>query len=136
MILICNAAIGVIQDINADNAIAALKKLQANECSVMRNGQLVKREGKELVPGDIVILREGDKVPADIRIIDIETSTFQINQSNFTGETKASYKVSEVLREERKPALKDLTNIALSSTGVESGSATGIVIATGNIKSL
>jgi len=94
---------------------------------------LVKREGKELVPGDLVILKEGDKVPADIRILDIETSTFQINQSNFTGETKASYKVSAPLQDEEKPAIKDLSNYALSSTGVESGTAVGIVINTGKI---
>jgi len=98
----------------------------------MRNGVLVKREGKELVPGDVVELREGDKVPADVRLFDIKTSHFQINQSNFTGECKASYKITDTLQEDEKPALKDLTNFALSSTGVDSGTALGIVIATGS----
>jgi len=98
----------------------------------MRNGILVKREGKDLVPGDVVLLKEGDKVPADIRLFDIQTSNFQINQSNFTGESKASYKISDTLQEDEIPVLKDLTNIAFSSTGVESGTALGIVIATGS----
>ncbi len=134
LILIANAAIGVIQDINADKAIEALKKLQANECSVKRNGQIVKREGKELVPGDIVLLKEGDRVPADIRIFDMETSNFQINQANFIGEHKSVYKVTEPVDDAEKPGLKDMVNYALSSTGVQSGTAIGIVVNTGNFR--
>jgi len=84
-----------------------------------------------LVPGDIVELSEGNKVPADMRLLQINTSNFQITQANFTGESKPSYKTSDIINKDEMPGLKDRDNTAFSSSGVVSGSAKGIVIATG-----
>jgi Ca2+-transporting ATPase len=130
LILIANAAIGVYQDINADNAIEALKSLQPSNCHVKRNGIVTVLESKYLIPGDIVVLKEGDRVPADIRLIDIETSNFEVCEAAFTGEPSA-YKVSESINSEEKPSLTSCNNVVYSSCGVIIGAATGVVINTG-----
>lgn len=130
LILIANAAIGIIQDINADNAIDALKKDQQCNCLVFRNGELTKIDSKYLVPGDIVQLVEGEKVPADVQLIDIRSITFQVDQSTMTGETEPKYKdLDPVLKDEVE--ISQLHNTAFSSTGVTTGVAIGIVIYTG-----
>lgn len=131
LILIANASIGVIQDINADKAIDALKKLQTSHCNVRRNGDVEKIEASELIPGDIVILSEGERAPADIRLIEINTSNFEVQESTFTGESKPAYKISDSLNQEEKPALKDLQNVVYSSSGVVVGNGYGIVVQTG-----
>jgi len=70
-ILIINATVAVWQDSNADNALEALKNLQALECKCLRNGKWETIEAKFLVPGDIVTVQTGDCVPADLRIAEI-----------------------------------------------------------------
>jgi Ca2+-transporting ATPase len=130
LILIANAAIGVYQDINADNAIELLKSLQPSNCHVKRNGVVTEIETKYLLPGDIVILKEGDKVPADIRLIDIETSNFEVSEASFTGEPSA-YKICEPINSEEKPVLSATKNVVYSSSGVIIGHAIGIVVKTG-----
>lgn len=130
LILIANAAIGVIQDINADKAIEALKKMQASYCLVKRDGEIKKIEAKDLVPGDIVELSEGVKVPADIRLLEIKTATFQVDQSAMTGETEPAYKDTDPILKE-KLELATMHNFVFSSTGVAAGCAIGIVTYTG-----
>jgi Ca2+-transporting ATPase len=130
LILIANATIGVVQDINADNAVEALKKMQANKCTVRRNGINLEMDAKSLYPGDLVIIIEGEKVPADIRLIEIYTSNFEVNESALTGESRSTSKISESLNEEMKPTVKDMINMVFSSTGVVAGSALGIVVNT------
>jgi magnesium-transporting ATPase (P-type) len=115
LILIANATIGIWQDISADNAISALKKLQATHTNVRRDNQIQILDAKELVPGDIVLLKEGERVPADVRMLEIDTSNFMINQSNFTGETKHSYKMVDPI-DKKKLDLADRLNICFSST--------------------
>ena len=129
LILIANATIGVWQDLNADKAIEALNQMQASHSMVIRNGTTTKINASELVPGDIVTLKEGDKVPADIRLIEINTATFQCNQANFTGETKLSYKNTNAIIEES--VVNTRNNTVFSSCGVACGDAIGIVVATG-----
>lgn len=131
LILIANATIGVWQDINADKAIEALKKMQASKCTVRRNGKNVEIDAKELFPGDLVVVTEGEKVPADVRLVDILTSNFEANESNLTGESIAVYKINDRLLEENKPVVKDMRNMIFSSTGITTGSALGIVVKTG-----
>lgn len=131
LILIANATIGVVQDINADKAIEALNKLQASKCQVKRNGKLSEIDAKDLIPGDIVHMNEGEKIPADIRLIEILTSNFEVAEANFTGESTSAYKVSDSILTEDKPDLKELRNVVFSSSGVTTGSAIGIVIGTG-----
>jgi len=132
IILILNAAIGIIQDINADNAIEALKKIQQCVSSVYRNGELIRLESKEIVPGDIVQLTEGEKVPADVQLLKINSITFEVDQSNLTGETNPAYKeVDPIPMNEDKTEIVNLKNTVFSSSGVTTGSAVGIVIYTG-----
>lgn len=130
LILIANAAIGIIQDINADKAIEALKRMQACNCLVKRDGEFIKLDSKFLFPGDIVELTEGEKVPADIRIYDIKTATFQVDQSAMTGETEPSFKEIDSINED-KLEIATMHNSVFSSTGVTSGRAFGIVTYTG-----
>ena len=130
LILIANATIGVWQDINADKAIDALKKLQATSTTVIRDGNLNIIDARELVPGDIIHLKEGEKIPADVRMLEIETSNFMVNQSNFTGETRHAYKTAEPINKDELD-LAQIFNIGFSSTSVIYGSATAIVIQTG-----
>lgn len=130
LILIANATIGVWQDINADKAIEALKKLQASHCNVKRNGKISEIDSADLVAGDVIVLNEGEKVPADARIIEIVTSNFEIDESNLTGEPLAVFKHSETIAE-KELNIKDQKNIAFCSTGVTIGYATAIVIYTG-----
>lgn len=130
LILIANAAIGVIQDINADKAIEALKKMQQCNCMVFRDGELCKMDSVNLIPGDIVQLYEGEKVPADIQLLEIKTATFQVDQSAMTGETEPSYKDSDPISKDHIE-INTMSNTVFSSTGVSCGAAIGIVIYTG-----
>ncbi len=76
-ILIINATVAVWQDSNADNALEALMELQAQSCKVLRDGQWKTLEAKTLVPGDVVQVSTGDCVPADLRIIEIQSIALQ-----------------------------------------------------------
>lgn len=131
LILIANATIGVWQDINADKAIDALKKMQASKCTVQRGGKKIEIDAKGLFPGDLVEINEGEKVPADTRLIEVMTSNFEANESALTGESQSVYKTNEAISEDKKPVVKDMTNMIFSSTGITTGSALGIVVNTG-----
>jgi len=85
LILLANAIIGVYHESNAEKAIEALKKLEPKHASVRREGHLVAISATELVPGDVVEVTTGDKVPADIRIIEILTPCMRVDQSLLTG---------------------------------------------------
>lgn len=130
LILIANAAIGIVQDINADKAIEALKKMQECHCLVIRHGEINKIDSKYLVPGDIVQLYEGEKVPADIRLIDIKTPTFQVDQSSMTGEVDPKFKEIDTINKEELD-IPSMHNSVFSSTGITAGCAIGIVTSTG-----
>ncbi|KAL0398030.1 UNVERIFIED_CONTAM: Calcium-transporting ATPase, endoplasmic reticulum-type [Sesamum calycinum] len=87
LILILNAVVGVWQEGNAEDALEALKDMQCESAKVLRDGYLVPDlPACELVPGDIVELRVGDKVPADMRVAVLKTSTLRVEQSSLTGE--------------------------------------------------
>lgn len=131
LILIANATIGVVQDLNADKAIEALKALQASSCTVLRNGTRVQLNSRDIYPGDLILLSEGERAPADMRVYDILTSNFEVSEANFTGEAKSAYKTSDAINKEEKPGLKELENVVFSSSGVTTGSAWGMVVNTG-----
>lgn len=73
VILVANAVIAIWQDSNADKALEALKDMQAVTCLVLRNGTWNEEVAKELVPGDVVKVKQGDRVPADLRICNMES---------------------------------------------------------------
>ncbi|XP_017233217.1 calcium-transporting ATPase 4, endoplasmic reticulum-type [Daucus carota subsp. sativus] len=90
LILIVNACVGVWQESNAEKALEALKEIQSEQACVIRNGKKVTNlPAKELVPGDIVELRVGDKVPADMRVLNLVSSTLRVEQGSLTGESEA-----------------------------------------------
>ncbi|CAL9002438.1 unnamed protein product [Prunus brigantina] len=101
LILIVNAIVGVWQESNAEKALEALKKIQSEHASVIRNGSKVPSlAAKELVPGDIVELKVGDKVPADMRVVELITSTLRVEQGSLTGESEAVNKTNKPVSED------------------------------------
>ncbi|KAL2470427.1 Calcium-transporting ATPase 4 [Abeliophyllum distichum] len=101
LILIVNAAVGVWQENNAEKALEALKEIQSEHATVIRDGRKITNlPAKELVPGDIVELRVGDKVPADMRVLNLISSTFRVEQGSLTGESEAVSKTTKVVPED------------------------------------
>ena len=126
-ILILNAVLGVVQEWRASQALEALKKMTVPECEVIREGKPLKINSEEIVPGDIVILREGDFVPADLRLIEIHA--LKIDESSLTGESVPVEKDISPLPPDIP--ITDRLNMAYSGTLVTYGRGKGIVVATG-----
>lgn len=100
LILIVNAIVGIWQETNAEKALEALKEIQSQQATVMRDGTKVSSlPAKELVPGDIVELRVGDKVPADMRVVALISSTLRVEQGSLTGESEAVSKTTKPVEE-------------------------------------
>lgn len=130
-ILILNAVVGVWQESNAERALEALKEMQSEHAKVMRNGIFMSDlPARELVPGDIVELRVGDKVPADMRVAQLKTSTFRVEQSSLTGESMAVIKTHHQIDHD-DIELQAKECICFAGTTVVNGSCVCIVIATG-----
>jgi len=127
IIVIVNAIIGFIQEYRAGKIVDKLKGLISSPAKIIREGELIETNQISLVPGDIVKVEEGDKLPADIRII--ESNGFKTNDFALTGESVPQEKTSDAIKEDATIADRD--NIAYAGTTVASGNATGVVIATG-----
>ncbi|KAL5807484.1 hypothetical protein ACOSQ4_030217 [Xanthoceras sorbifolium] len=96
LILIINAIVGVWQESNAEKALEALKEIQSEHATVVRDGNRIhKLPARELVPGDIVELKVGDKVPADMRVVELISSTLRLEQGSLTGESEAVNKTTK-----------------------------------------
>ena len=94
MILILNAVIGVWQENNAAKALQALKEMQSETARCLRNGKWYHAvPASHLVPGDIIQIQVGDKVPADCRLLQLKTTTLRVEESALTGESKTLMKV-------------------------------------------
>lgn len=122
-----NALIGFIQESKAEGSIAALAKAVTTEATVIRNGEKLRVSSRELVPGDLVLLNSGDKVPADLRLI--KARNLQIDESALTGESVAVEKDTRPLKAET--ALAERSNMAYAGGFVTFGQGSGIVVATG-----
>ncbi|KAL1546148.1 Calcium-transporting ATPase 2, endoplasmic reticulum-type [Salvia divinorum] len=131
LILVLNAIVGVWQEGNAEKALEALKEMQCESGKVLRDGYLVPDlPARELVPGDIVELRVGDKVPADMRVAVLKTSTLRVEQSSLTGEAMPVLKgTNPVFLDDCELQLKE--NMVFAGTTVVNGSCTCIVVSTG-----
>jgi Ca2+-transporting ATPase len=127
-VVLVNAIIGFIQESKALKAIEALACAMEGMATVVRAGKKERIAATELVPGDLVLLQSGDKVPADLRLL--RTRELQIDESALTGESMPVQKQPEHLPQQT--LLADRVNIAYSSTLVTYGTGAGIVVATGD----
>ncbi|KAF8682432.1 Sarcoplasmic/endoplasmic reticulum calcium ATPase 3 [Rhizoctonia solani] len=130
LILVANAAVGVIQETKAERAIDALKEYSPDEAKVTRDGHVAKIHASDLVPGDIVSIAVGDRIPADCRIIEIHSSSFRIDQAILTGESQSVGKIVDAISD-TNVVKQDMTNMVFSGTTVVNGNATAIVVRTG-----
>ncbi|ETO23272.1 hypothetical protein RFI_13911 [Reticulomyxa filosa] len=102
LILICNAVVGVWQESSAEEAIHKLKEFEAKTAIVVRDGKTQKVDRGVLVPGDVVLLSVGEKVPADCRILDMHSRTVQVDQSMLTGESRSISKSLDPVPEPKR----------------------------------
>lgn len=127
-VVLVNGVIGYLQEAKAENALAALADTMVAEATVVRQGVTVGLPAVQLVPGDVVLLAAGDKVPADVRLLD--SRELRIDESSLTGESVPVHKTTQPLKEQT--TLAERTNMAYASTMVTQGQARGIVVATGD----
>lgn len=126
-IIIVNAILGFIQEFRAEKAIEALKRMASAKARVLRNGKEIKIDSTQVVPGDILILETGDKVPADARLFEVHSMHTQ--EGPLTGESQPVTKSLVVLAE--KTALADRKNMVYASTIISSGRGIAVVSQTG-----
>ena len=126
-VVFLNAVIGFIQEGKAEDALKAIRQMLSLNAIVLRDGRQRTIEAEELVPGDIVLLQSGDKVPADLRLFRVKG--LQIQESVLTGESMAVEKSTEAVVQES--VLGDRCGVAFSGTLVTHGQGSGVVIATG-----
>jgi Ca2+-transporting ATPase len=122
-----NALIGFFQEYRANRAIEALAGMLADEAQALRDGRRVSVPSADLVPGDVVLVASGDKVPADLRLLDAKN--LRVEEAALTGESVPAEK--SVPAVEADAALGDRSSLAFEGTLVTSGAATGVVVATG-----
>ncbi|KAJ3676657.1 hypothetical protein LUZ60_004069 [Juncus effusus] len=131
LILIANAVVGVWQESNAEKALEALKEIQSDHATCKRDGRWVRDlPAKELVPGDVVELRVGDKVPADMRVLSLVSSTLRVEQGSLTGENSSVNKTNKKVDQEDT----DITgkeSMVFAGTTIVNGSCICLVTQTG-----
>lgn len=127
IIIVANSLLGFWQEFKAEKAMDALKKMAAHKAKVLRNGALKLIDARLLVPGDIIALEEGEKVPADARII--EAINLQIDESGLTGESIPVEKGTIAI--DGSTLLADRKNIVFMNTVVSFGRGKAVVAATG-----
>lgn len=133
VILVANAIVGIWQERNAESAIEALKEYEPSMAKVFRQdrpGQVQMIRSGDLVPGDIVDVAVGDQIPADVRLLEIKSTTIRIDQALLTGESVSVIKQLELVNDKRA-VNQDKKNILFSGTNVAAGKALGIVVTTG-----
>jgi Ca2+-transporting ATPase len=126
-IILFAAGLGFMQEYRAEKAMEALKKMAAPLASVLRNGNEVEIPSRELVPGDIILLRTGDRIPADCRLI--EAVNLKADEASLTGESVPVEKIAKVLPGEI--SIGDRKNMAFMGTAAVYGRGIAIVTATG-----
>jgi Ca2+-transporting ATPase len=127
-IVIACVALGVVEEYRSEKAMEALKKMAALTATVIRKGADVEIPARDVVPGDIVVLSTGDKIPADLRLI--EAFNLRTDEASLTGESTPVEKVTQVI-EGTDIAIGDRKNMVYSGTAVTYGRGKGIAIATG-----
>jgi magnesium-transporting ATPase (P-type) len=126
-VVLVNAVVGFLQESRAEAALESLAAMMKTEATVRRDGRKVRVPSTDIVPGDVVLLESGDKVPADLRLTAVRE--LRVDESALTGESVPVEKSDRVLPPETVVA--DRNNMAFSGTLVTYGTATGVVVATG-----
>ncbi|KAJ7972488.1 Calcium-transporting ATPase [Quillaja saponaria] len=130
LILIVNAIVGVWQESNAEKALEALKEIQSEQATVIRdNNKISSLPAKDLVPGDIVELKVGDKVPADMRVVELISSTLRLEQGSLTGESEAVNKTNKPVSEDTD--IQGKRCMVFAGTTVVNGNCICLVTQTG-----
>ena len=127
LVIVLNSGLGAFQEYNAEKTAAGLQKLLKINARVQRSGVQTEIPAENLVPGDIVFLESGNKVPADLRLLDVSGLT--ADESFLTGESMAAVKKAAVLM--ASLAVADRSNMAFAGGTIASGRAMGVVAATG-----
>jgi len=127
-VVLVNAVVGFLQESKAEKAIESLKQMVQTETTVIRDGVKRRVSSREITPGDLVLLQSGDKVPADLRLV--ESRDLQIDESALTGESVPVQKCAEVLP--RDTILADRHNMAYAGTLVTYGQGKGVAAAIGD----
>ena len=126
-VVLANAAIGFVQEARAERALDALAAMMTVDAHVIRDGSRRRVPATELVPGDVVVVEPGDKLTADVRLVDV--SELHVDESSLTGESVPVGKTQTVLAPET--VLADRANMVFSGTLVTAGHGTGVVVTTG-----
>jgi len=127
-VVILNALLGFIQEGKAEKALDSIRNMLSAEARTVRGGETRMMPAEDLVPGDIVLLESGDKVPADLRLVDLKN--LRTEEAALTGESVPAEKAADPVAE--KSTVGDRHSMVFSGTMVISGRATGIVVATGS----
>lgn len=127
-VVIINAVIGFLQESKAEAALASLKKILSLQATVIREGRQFTLSAEQLVPGDVVMLTSGDRVPADLRLFN--TRNLHLDEAALTGESLPVSKHIDAIEEQAEIA--DQTNMLFSGTFVTSGQGLGVVTETGD----
>lgn len=126
-ILVVNAIIGTLQERKAEKVVEALNQFRAPICKVIREEAEIEISSSELVPGDIVCLKAGDRVPADLRVVN--SWNLEINEAMLTGESLPVEKKADAMLEEC--SLAERNNMLFMGTSVTRGKVVAIVVETG-----
>ncbi|MFW6083647.1 MAG: cation-translocating P-type ATPase [Gemmatimonadota bacterium] len=129
-VLALNTALGFFTELRARRAMEALLELDVPGARVLRDGEPTEIDARELVPGDVIRLGEGDSVPADARLI--ETAELQVNEAPLTGESLPVAKEADLVLDADEP-LPERRNMAYKATAVAAGSASAVIVATGPV---
>lgn len=127
-IVFLNGLLGFVQEFRAERSLAALRKMSVAMARVVRDGALCSIPARELVPGDLILLEPGDRIPADARVI--YATNFQTQEASLTGESTPVQKGTTIL-DAPDVSLADRTNMAFMGTTVVSGKSRTLVVATG-----
>lgn len=131
-VAVINALIGHVQENNAEKSLKGIRNMLSSAAVVIRNGQHETAPTTELVVGDIVVLRAGDRIPADLRVM--EAHNLRVEEAILTGESTVVDKTAEAL--EGELPLGDRKNLLFSGTALSAGAGLGVVIATGEATEL
>lgn len=132
-IVVINTIVGFLQEYKAEKAMEELKKLSSLCAYVVRESKEDRIDSAEIVPGDVIILSAGNKVPADIRLF--ETKEFQVDESAFTGESTTVSKEADIIYSNNL-SIADQKNMAFMGTVITNGKARGIAVNTGEYTEL